>query len=110
MEILKQSRDFTKQEVYKLTRGQSINAKDAVGTTVPVDAYCMYSEVNSKGEQVEILAILSKDDGTVYATMSNTFKREFEYIAEIMDGDPFSILIIGGQTKGGREFVSCTLA
>lgn len=109
MEIIEKSRDFTKQELYKLTRGQSINAKDAIGTDVHVDGYCKYSEVNSKGEQVEILAVLDVD-GTVYATMSQTFKREFEFIVDIMGDDPFTITIIGGVTKAGRDFVSCTLA
>ena len=109
MEIKEQSRQFNKAELYKLTRGQSINVKDAVGTTFMVDGYLMYEEVNSKGENVEVLAVLDSD-GHVYSTISATFKREFEFIWELMDGDQFSITIIGGVTKNNRDYVSCTLA
>lgn len=109
MEIISKSKEFNKQEVYKLTRGQSINMKDAIGTAFSPVGYIKYREENSRGEMVEILAILSSQ-GSVYSTMSNTFKREFEYIWELMDGDEFTIAVIGGVTKSNRDFVSCTLA
>lgn len=109
MEIKNQSRQFTKQEQYKLTRGTSINVKDAVGVEFPVDGFMLYSEVNSRGENVEVLAVLSKK-GEVYSTISATFKREFEFIWELMDGDDFTLRIIGGITKNNRDYVSCELA
>lgn len=109
MEIKEQSREFTKKEVYKLTRGQSINMKDAIGTAFEPDGYILYEEENSRGEQVEILAVLSKE-GSVYSTMSATFKREFDYLWTLMDGDPFTLAVIGGVTKNNRDYVSCTLA
>lgn len=109
MEIINKSREFNKAETYKLTRGTSINAKDAIGKEFGVDGYIIYNEVNSKGEEVEILAILSTE-GDVISTMSTTFKREFDFIHELMDGDPYTIRVIGGTTKSGRDFVSCELA
>lgn len=109
MQIIEQSKEFTKAETYKLTRGQSVNMKDAIGTKIEPVGYLKYREVNSRGEEVEILAILAKD-GTVFSTMSLTFKREFEYIWELMDGDDFAIEVIGGITKSNRDYVSCTLA
>lgn len=109
MEIKEQSRQFDKREVYKLTRGQSINMKDAIGTAFEPDGYILYEEENSKGELVEILAVLSKQ-GSVYSTMSATFKREFKYLWDLMDGDSFTLAVIGGVTKNNRDYVSCTLA
>lgn len=109
MEIIEQSKQFSKQDTYKLTRGQSINMKDAIGKAFEPDGYIMYREENSRGEEVEILAVISKQ-GEVYSTMSATFKREFKYIWELMDGDPFTIAVIGGVTKNNRDYVSCTLA
>ena len=109
MEIISKSKEFNKQEVYKLTRGQSINMKDAIGTAFSPVGYIKYKEENSKGEVVEILAILSTD-GSVYSTMSATFKREFQYIWDLMEGDEFTIAVIGGVSKSNRDFVSCTLA
>ena len=109
MEIISKSRELSKMEQYKLTRGNSTNAKDAVGTTIHPDAWCIYQEVNARGEDVEILAILDHD-GSVYSTMSQTFKREFDAIVDIMAGDDFKVTIIDGLTNSGRSFVTCTLA
>ena len=109
MEIKEQSRQFSKPETYKLTRGQSINCKDAIGTSFEPTGYMIYEEENSKGELVEILAVISKQ-GNVYSTMSATFKREFKYLWDLMDGDEFTLAVIGGVTKNNRDYVSCTLA
>ena len=108
MNIIEQSKQFTKAETYKLTRGQSVNMKDAIGTKFNPVGYIMYEEENSRGENVEILAVLA-DDGKVYSTMSQTFKREFDYIWTLMDGDDFTLEVIGGVTKSNRDYVSCTL-
>lgn len=109
MNILEQSKQFTKAETYKLTRGQSINMKDAIGDKFKPVGYILYEEENSRGENVEILAVLA-DNGKVYSTMSQTFKREFDFIWNLMDGDEFELLVIGGVTKANRDYVSCTLA
>ena len=71
MEIISKSRELSKMEQYKLTRGNSTNAKDAVGTTIHPDAWCTYQEVNARGENVEILAILDHD-GSVYSTCTDS--------------------------------------
>lgn len=109
MEIIEQSRQFSKPELYKLTRGTSVNVKDAIGVEFEVSGYVKYHEINSKGDDVEVLAVLSKD-GKVYSTISPTFKREFQYIVDLMEGDPYAIRVIGGLTKNNRDFVSCELA
>ena len=55
-----------------------------------------------------MLSIMDKDGG-VCATNSDTFKRDFMNIANLMDGDDYTIEIISGQSKAGREFITCTL-
>ena len=39
----------------------------------------------------------------------DTFKRDFMNIAELMDGEEYTIEVISGQSKAGREFITCTL-
>ena len=55
-----------------------------------------------------MLSIMDKDGG-VCATNSETFKRDFMNIEELMDGEAYTIEIISGQSKAGREFITCTL-
>ena len=111
MNIKKRSKDtFTKLEQYKLIEGETVKMADSVGMVIKVDSWIIYDDVNSRGENVEILAILA-EDGRVYATISKTFKDRFLRIVEIFGVDDMpAILITGGESKSGREYVSCTAA
>lgn len=101
-----------KKKVYKLTKSQSQNVKDIErGVSLPVDEYALYTEVkvNKKGEEEEqtVLAVVS---GTMkISTISKTFIDSFMEIVELMAGEPFSIILTGGTSKGGREYVDCEL-
>jgi hypothetical protein len=109
MNIINKSRDLTKREIYKLTKGPSTSVQDAVGMEIKVDCWLLYSDVNAKGEEVEILAILA-DDGSVYSTISGTFKRTFEEILEIFEDEELpEILIQEGTSKNNRSFAFCTI-
>lgn len=107
--IIKSNKELNKRESYKLTLDPAIKKmKDLIGVQIDVAAYCLYKNVNKEGEEVELLSVMDKDGG-VCATNSNTFKRDFMNIAELMDGDDYTIEVIGGQSKAGREFITCTL-
>ena len=94
--IIKSNKELTKRESYKLTLDPSIKKmKDFIGVQIEVSAYCFYKDVNK--------------DGCVCATNSETFKRDFMNIADLMDGEDYAIEIISGQSKAGREFITCTL-
>ena len=109
MEIMKKSAEFSKKEQYKMTQSPAIKKmKDVVGVVMDVKAFCLYADENSDGKQVEILSIMTAD-GDVYATNSPTFKRDFDKIAELMDGEDFAIEVISGTSKAGRDFITCTL-
>ena len=109
MEIIKKSKDFNTREMYKLTKGETVSLQKAVGVTIEVDAYLEYSDTNTKGEDVEILAILDKE-GQVYTTISQTFKQSFYEIVEIfgMDGLP-PVIVTEGQSNAGRRYIGCTI-
>lgn len=110
MTIIKTSKELTKKETYKMTLDPAIKKmKDYVGSSIDVYAFCMYTDFNGKDNaEVEVLSVMDKD-GTVFATNSPTFKKDFMNIAEIMEDDEYSIGIISGTSNAGREFITCTL-
>ena len=77
-------------------------------TVIPVSEWVIYDDVKSTGESVEILSILTPAK-EAYACQSNTFKRSFKDIVELMGNEKFSIKKIGGITKSGRPFINCVL-
>lgn len=107
--IIRSNKELTKRESYKLTIDPAIKRmKDCVGVQIDVSAYCLYTDTNKDGEEVELLSIMDKD-GCVYATNSDTFKRDFRDIDDLMDEEKYTIEVISGQSKAGREFITCTL-
>lgn len=94
---------------YKLTKDASIQSmKDCVGAVIKVKDYALYEDVNKDGDQQTILSIMDTD-GTVRATNSATFQREFKDIMQIADGDVATITVVSGMTKSNREFITCSL-
>lgn len=107
--IIKSNKELNKRESYKLTLDPAIKKmKDFIGVQIDVAAYCLYKDVNKDGMEVEVLSVMDKDGG-VCATNSETFTRDFMNIADLMDGDDYTIEVISGQSKAGREFITCTL-
>ena len=107
--IIKSDKELTKRESYKLTLDPAIKKmRDFIGVQIDVAGYCLYKDVNKDGKEIEVLSIMDTD-GCVYATNSETFKRDFMNIADLMDGEVYAIEIISGKSKAGREFITCTL-
>lgn len=112
MNIIKHSdKEYDKIDIYKMTKGDTVSVRDAVGVEFKVDKYLLYEDVNQRGETVEILSIMA-DDRTVYSTVSETFKTRFFEIVDIFgdDLDQIPILITEGTSKSGRQYASCTVA
>lgn len=100
--------------LYKMTRGKttvSVNKldDDQLDQDYSVSAWLIYTDVNSKGEDVEILSILT-ESGLVLAAQSKTFKESFFDIVDIVDDRPFSIRVLSGTSKSGRRYMDCDLA
>ena len=110
MTITKISKELNKKELYKMTMDAGIKKmKDFVGASIDVYAYCIYTDFNSKdNKEVEVLSVMD-EDGTVYATNSATFKKDFLNIATLMEGEDFSVDVTSGTSKAGRDFITCTL-
>lgn len=117
MEIIRTSdKDLINDPVfiYKMTRGKttiSVNKldDDQLDRDYAVSAFVLYKDVNSKGEDVEILSVLT-ESGLVLAAQSKTFKESFFDIVDIVGDRPFSIRVLSGTSKSGRRYMDCDLA
>lgn len=110
MEILQKSKDLTGREQHKLTKGKtSQSIKEAVGLTINVDMWCIYTDENQRKEQVEVLSIMDKE-GQVYTTISDVFKRSFlDIVDEFKNEDLPAIVVLEGSTRSGRTYVDCDI-
>lgn len=100
--------------LYKMTRGKttiSVNKMDddQLDRDYAVSAFVLYKDVNNKGEDVEILSVLT-ESGLVLAAQSKTFKESFFDIVDIVEERPFSIRVLSGTSKSGRRYMDCDLA
>ena len=108
MKIINTNKDLTPRDTYKLTKNPGIKKmRDAVSQRLEVKNWCNYFDEKEDGTVAEILAIETMD-GDVYATNSDTFRRDFMEMLEIGVAD--EILIMTGKSKSGRDFITCCLA
>jgi hypothetical protein len=106
--------NLTLKQAYNLTRSpESRNMKTLEGATFNVEAYALYEDANAKGEEQEILAVLTSE-GDTFSTISETFKRDFAAIVDVVnqyDADltTVDIEVIGGESKNGRHYIDCKM-
>lgn len=112
MEILKKSEDLTVMDIYKMFKSNEIQkVSDNDGKVLPVKAYMIYTDNDSKGEEKTICSIMTQD-GEVYATNSDSFMRDFDvmlFLTESMGHSIESIKIVSGKSKAGRTYYTCEL-
>lgn len=112
MNIIMKSSELTVMEQYQLTKSPKIQRmREAEGQRLEVCKWCVYEDTDSRGEVKEILSIMTPE-GEVFATNSDTFKRDFKDITDMlheagMDGTVFTIEVITGTSKAGRTFYTC---
>lgn len=113
MNIIKTNIDVNnKKTVYKLTKGSGMSVKDVEkGVSFPVELWALYDEEYTKrdGSTEERTVLSMVTGGTKISTISNTFIKSFMEIVDLFENEPFSIIITGGTSTGGREYVSCEL-
>lgn len=110
MKIIKTSKELTKREFYKATMSPTTKQiKDlADGTEIDIDFWALFID-DTNDEESEVLTIVDKD-GIVYATISDTFKKNFFKMVQLFEDEEFAIIKISGTTNAGRDFVNCNLA
>lgn len=110
MNIIKATPNLDKKTIYQLTRGADTQPmKSAAGVTMSVEAFAIYEDDRADGKGTTTVTAIKAADGSIYATNSETFRREFDYITELMEDEEISIKVVCGTTKNDREYVTCTL-
>ena len=109
------SENFTKAELYRMTKSPSIVSVKALpdGTTMTPIGWLTFDDENNKGEVSHMLSIIGvgeDDQEVVWSCQSQTFKENFMDLWELFKGDAFKIKKLSGETKAGREYVNCDLA
>lgn len=110
MEIIKKyPADLDAKMQYKLVRSPEIKRmSDCVDSILEVSAFMRYTDIDNTGEIKDILSLMTAD-GEMIATTSPTFIKEFDAITEIF-GDDFGMLkVLGGRSRNGRNFITCTI-
>ena len=120
--VIKQSRDFTREETYKLTLGQNTKSvKDVPDQQVfQVVGFIYYTLIEvDYGVQEEMIEENTKNllsietDLGVYVTESKTFISSFleiaEYFKDYIDEGALRIKKISGESKSGRKYVDCEI-
>lgn len=105
-----------KKQVYRMTKGDSLKIDGLEkGISLPVDKFALYVEEKERAKQdgsTELYKqnVLTFTSGNQkFGTISATFIKSFMEIVEIMDGEQFAIIITGGQSRNGRNYVNCEL-
>ena len=106
----------SKKQVYRMTKGDSQKIEGLEkGLSLPVDNFALYTETKDRKkqdgttEQYEQTVLTFTSGPHKFGTISATFIKSFLEIVDIMEGDPFAIIITGGESKSGRKYVNCEL-
>lgn len=108
--LFKSSENLDKRSMYIHTRGRALSLKDVEdGTVIEPAEIVVYEDENSRGEVNTITSVIDVN-GVHYATNSRFFREELGNIYNIFAPDPFKIAVCKQTSKGGRTFITCTLA
>lgn len=112
MNIIKQSRELNKYDLYELTQSSAIRSmKDCEDRRIiEVEDFVLYEDIDRKGNEIELLAVMDKNTGDVFASQSETFKEGFKKAIEFVeDNEHLYIRVLHGTSKNGRKFINCAL-
>ena len=111
MNIIVANKELNKEEQYFLTKSQDVQKmKEAVGSVLELESWCIYTDHNADGEEVELFAMRTVDNET-FATNSMTFIRAFREILDIFEPEEvIKLKVMDGVSKNGRTFVTCAYA
>lgn len=76
---------------------------DAEDSIIEVKSWVVFNDAN-----VTVLTIETVD-GEMFGTISETFMRAFDEITSFFGDDVGAIKVIGGTSKAGRKYITCTV-
>lgn len=108
--IAKSESIATPMDMYNMTKSPDRSKLSEVsGQVLELDKWLVYSEPNSKGEEVTLASLTTKD-GRAFTTNSGTFIRDFTSAVTMFAeyGSEFhTIQVMNGRSNAGREFITC---
>lgn len=110
IKVTNQTKQFTPIEKYLMTTAPTIKTVKTLGDgdVINVAGYLEFVDEKEDGTTSELMSIITTDN-MVYSTQSVTFKRSIKDIETVMEGFPFPVKKISGQSKAGRNYVDCVL-
>lgn len=109
--IIKTSKNVTAKEVYDLTKNpRTQKMVTAKGQRLELAAWALFEDTDAKSGELYTVCAIKTAEGDIFATNSPTFTRDFQEMVELFEGfgeDVHAINVISGQSKNGREFITC---
>lgn len=112
MEVIKQyPEDMDKKTAYKLMNSNATKKMlDAEGAQLEIAAWVIYEDQDNTTGEIKKVLSLGTTDGEIFGTISPTFIREFEKMADYFGGALTDISVISGKSKSGRTYITCDIA
>lgn len=108
--ITSTSGELTKREMFLLSNNPATKKmSEAVGMELAVAKWAVFMDVQEDREPMEVLSFKTAD-GDYFATNSPTFIKDFGNIVDVFGDELPDILILNGESKAGRTFITCTIA
>ncbi|MBO7211239.1 MAG: hypothetical protein J6V44_09605 [Methanobrevibacter sp.] len=114
VKVIEASRQLSKKEEFKatdFTGNLKLDKELSEGNEIKIDVdyYVKCSVTNDDDESYEVIVVVDKD-GKRYSTGSNSFMNSFARIAEVMEGEDFSVIAFKRESKkSGKTYICCTL-
>ena len=95
---------------YKMMKSLDVKKMSAAEDSIlEVKSWVKYQDTDTKTGEVKEILTLETVDGEMFGTVSETFKREFDDIVSFFGDDVGTIKVIGGTSKSGHKFITCTV-
>lgn len=113
MQIVKQYGEFSKAEIFNLTKGSGTLLKNVeAGTVIEIDKLVVIQDdkVSRDGEikTSDIMHIIATD-GKVYSTESPTFESTVLEAVDFMETHKLKFELVRQKSKAGRTFMDAKL-
>lgn len=111
MEVIrKYPESMNARTAYKMMKSPDVKKmSDAEDSILEVRSWIKYTDVDNKTGEIKEILTLETVDGEMFGTVSETFKREFEDIVSFFGDNVGEIKVIGGTSKSGRKYITCTI-
>lgn len=111
MEVIrKYPESMNARTAYKMMKSPDVKKmSDAEDSILEVRSWIKYTDVDNKTGEIKEILTLETTDGEMFGTVSETFKREFEDIVSFFGDNVGEIKVIGGTSKSGRKYITCTV-